>query len=369
MKNEITHRNHHYVKINKKLIALGLLAFFSSPVCLGAYNISIGIPLDIPVNVVIPNKTLPAGRGLLNGNSLYGAISMARATSNSNCYDPNNLKQGWSSDKKVFGYILGKDVILGFTGSGTNNTAIQYQTNNKLTGGWSTNAFMKETTYSGGATSCNKNSLGGFFSGQSNSLIIINPGDVLINGSLVAYAGPKAKDGDYYATVYVMGALEQKKIMNDIIHVGSPPRECTVNTKNVITFPPIDITNPTDGKSLSNESGSFSIKCDDASNAPVTIQIQGNQGRSTDTLALTMNDGSKAPAEVRGFIGSNIPLNGECNSRLSGANGVVHFTPNAGAERIQLAPGDYQYNWVLCSTGHFKTGHASATAKITLNWD
>ena len=148
-----------------------------------------------------------------------------------------------------------------------------------------------------------------------------------------------------------------------------PPRSCTVSTDNTITFPPVDVSDAKNNQALANKTGNLTVNCDDTSNTPVTVEIQGTKGRYTDTMALTMKDGSDAPAEVRGFIGKDIPLTCQCNGRLDGYSGIVYFIPNAGLEKMTLTPGTSKYNWVLCSKGQNKTGQATGSAKLILNWN
>lgn len=147
------------------------------------------------------------------------------------------------------------------------------------------------------------------------------------------------------------------------------PRTCTVSTDNTITFPPVDVSDAKNNQVLANKTGNLTINCNDATNAPVTVEMQGTKGRYTDAMALTMKDGSDAPAEVRGFIGKDIPLTGQCNGRLDGYPGIVYFIPNGGLEKMKLTPGANKYNWVLCSKGQNKTGQATGSAKLILNWD
>lgn len=198
-----------------------------------------------------------------------------------------------------------------------------------------------------------------------------------VNTDIYIYVGPNAVTGKQYHIPAVKLYMEEhgtSSSSTDIsgtmnITVKAAPRVCTVSTDTFIAFPPADVTDAVSAKPLANKTGNFTITCDDTSNNPVTVEIRGTKGRYTDTLALQMSDGSNAPAEVRGFIGSDIPLGGECNGRLNGYNGVVYFVSNAGLEKISLEPGSHKYNWVLCSTGEYKTGKAIGSATMVVNWD
>ncbi|GAA0338198.1 hypothetical protein GCM10009131_16870 [Morganella psychrotolerans] len=194
------------------------------------------------------------------------------------------------------------------------------------------------------------------------------------SGTLRLYIGPNATSGKkiisaVYAQVAPQTGAYNIKISDQMEINVIRPRNCTVSTDNTITFPPVDVSNAKNNQVLANKTGNLTVNCDDATNAPVTVEIQGPKGRYTDAMALTMKDGSDAPAEVRGFIGKDIPLTGQCNGRLDGYPGIVYFIPNAGLEKMKLTPGANKYNWVLCSKGQNKTGQATGSAKLILNWD
>lgn len=357
--------------INTRLVYIttGLCTFLISTSGFGIYNIAPGEMISVPINTVIPKKiyTTPDQTGSISANAdtaLFGAIVSGPAAG-AQCGTTQTYKLGWSTDKKVYGFILAKDVILGFTGNVTNSPLTS--DNTTITGEWFTDAFTGETTYSGSASECWSHNLGGY---TYSRVMIKDSGDIKINGNFVIYAGPKAKVASYYPVIWAVGSLSVKvRIFDSPININDTFRSCTVSTDNTITFPPTDITSATDGQALANKTGDFTVTCDDETNAPVTVEIQGPKGRYSDAMALTMTDGSNAPAEVRGFIGSDIPLSGQCNGRLDGYKGIVYFIPNANMEKIPLKPGTHKYNWVLCSTGEYKTGKATASAKMVVSWD
>ncbi|HAE77677.1 hypothetical protein JC794_07340 [Morganella morganii] len=197
-----------------------------------------------------------------------------------------------------------------------------------------------------------------------------------VNTDIYIYIGPNAVLGNSYNIPEVRLAMQEHGTNSTSSNISGAmditvraPRICTVKTDNTITFPAVDITDAVNAKALANKAGNFAITCDDTTNAPVTVEMQGLKGRYTDTMALTMTDGTNAPAEIRGFIGSDIPLGGECNGSLNGYTGIVYFIPNAGLEKMPFKPGSYKYNWVLCSTGAYKTGKATGSAKMVVSWD
>lgn len=349
-------------------IIAGVSFLLASVTCFGAYTIRPGSQIQIPVNVVQNNRNYPGGLGGQMNGPMWGAIVPATGTI-PGCEKPAGYSFGWSSDNKIYGLVLADDVILGFSGTGYNSPYTYRGNGNTIYGEWAVNASTGKTTYGGAAKACSLNSWGGYEVGQLN---VDGTGTARVSGNLIAYAGPKAQPGSYpVSLILVTGDFQNKntQVFNNTILVEKPLRKCTVSTDNTITFPAVDITDAVNAKALANKAGNFTITCDDTTNAPVTVEMQGLKGRYTDTMALTMTDGTNAPAEVRGFIGSDIPLGGECNGRLNGYTGIVYFIPNAGLEKMPFKPGSYKYNWVLCSTGAYKTGKATGSAKMVVSWD
>lgn len=291
--------------------------------------------------------------------------------------DCNNwsAKFGWSSDHKYWGLKVAEDVIVSFNGEtwgGTESTRNGRRYSSS--GGFTANPGTEGVTFTQHVVKSSNpriycayleniegiNWKGGHYS-------ILHPS----GGGLNIYAGPKAVAQTIPVNIYYGVSVAPSGLLKTLWSgtITVRARECTISTDNLITFPPVDVSSGVNGRALANKSGNISIRCDDATNAPVSIEMQGDQGRFSDTLALKMSDGGTAPAEVRGFIGSNIPLGGECNGRLDRLKGVVYFTANAGMEKISLTPGTYQYNWVLCSTGGLKTGKATGVVRMVANWD
>ncbi|OBU05178.1 hypothetical protein AYY18_08860 [Morganella psychrotolerans] len=352
---------------NKNLSAVaGISLLMISTTCFSAYTIRPGSQVQIPVNVTQQNRNYQGGLGTTDA-AIWGAIIPVGESMK--CAKLNGYSFGWSSDNKIYGLVLADDVILGFTGTGYNSPYAYYGNGSTIYGSWSVNASTGKTTYSDAAKACNQNGWGGYAVGTMN---IDGSGTARVNGNLIAYAGPKAGPGSYpVSLILVTGDFQNKntQVFNNTIIVDKPLRNCTVSTDNTITFQPVDVSDAQNSQALANKTGNLTVNCDDTSNTPVTVEIQGPKGRYSDAMALTMKDGSDAPAEVRGFIGTDIPLTGQCNGRLDGYPGIVYFIPNAGMEKMQLTPGVNKYNWVLCSKGQNKTGQATGSAKLILNWD
>lgn len=312
------------------------------------------------------------GGGSRNGAAFIIAYGNYRG---SECYDaPSELTQT-SSDGVATGIRIAPDIIVGLTGTASGDLTPARDANYTVitrTGTWGSTGVFDS---SAADTAPNYTWCGGYAGG--NTQLYFKKGHQYsskFTGNWFVYIGPNAKAGVYPLKALLLGRGQHYPgAATTLINAGNityrPPRVCTVKTDNTITFPAVDITDAVNAKALANKAGNFAITCDDTTNAPVTVEMQGLKGRYTDTMALTMTDGTNAPAEIRGFIGSDIPLGGECNGRLNGYTGIVYFIPNAGLEKMPFKPGSYKYNWVLCSTGAYKTGKATGSAKMVVSWD
>lgn len=344
--------------------------------------------------VTIPNGPYAVDGGIVWSGTLNESLSSADATWQGTPVDPSGNFQynataiwasyfgvgpeGWyiwdcrsttqlnlakSSDGLYTGIRLANDVLLVLSGQA--NGALG---NYSGSGTWSAQGeFVSSSLPNQSVSWC--------AAATASTNYTANNSYANFNGKVSLYVGKNARPG----TVTIPHILLFKGFRNAVSAQRTlvststvqifQPRKCTVKTDNTIIFPPVDVTSTVDGQVLANKTGNLTINCNDTSNAPVTVEIQGPRGRYTDSMALTMTDGTNAPAEVRGFIGKDIPLTGQCNGRLEGYPGVVFFVPNAGQEKKSLNPGTNNYNWVLCSMGIYKTGQAKATAKMIVSWD
>lgn len=306
-------------------------------------------------------------------SALAFSISYNNYNTSSCDLTPANLTQT-SSDGIATGIRIAPDIIVGLTGTATGEytTERNSYTMKTATGIWESNGVFDK---SAADTAPNYTWCGGYSNGNSQIYYKANVKyNTKFTGSWFIYVGPNAKPGTYnldkiLLTRGTFNLVSPVVLINAGNITYKNPRSCTVSTDNTITFPPVDVSDAQNNQALANKTGNFSVQCDDDSNAPVTVEIQGPKGRYSDTMALTMKDGSDAPAEIRGFIGKDIPLTGQCNGRLDGHPGVVYFIPNTGLEKMKLTTGANKYNWVLCSTGKNKTGQATGSAKLVLNWD
>ncbi|WP_413483256.1 hypothetical protein [Morganella psychrotolerans] len=278
------------------------------------------------------------------------------------CRRNTELRLGSSSNGLYTGMKISDDIILFLSGTATGKIGSY-----SGSGTWSENGvYSSNSTPNSSYSWCS----------SVKKVTNFSPGDYsTFSGKISLYIGPNAKLGNaYIPEIWLFKGLKNAEDVRTLLMSTSvieimPPRSCTVSTDNTITFPPVDVSDAKNNQALANKTGNLTVNCDDTSNTPVTVEIQGTKGRYTDTMALTMKDGSDAPAEVRGFIGKDIPLTGQCNGRLDGYSGIVYFIPNAGLEKMTLTPGTSKYNWVLCSKGQNKTGQATGSAKLILNWN
>ncbi|WP_025155094.1 spore coat protein U domain-containing protein [Morganella morganii] len=328
-----------------------------------ADNITLISPGEMKKFPIIINENAKSGN-YNNDVNWFGTLSKVDTSRLSISCDKNIDPSGWSSDHKVFGLKYDNDIIISFDGSiggVAGNDVLTYS------GSWIMTPYSDQINQQNYSKSCSTYKLGGFMNiyQPTNKAFVTKQ----INGSVILYVGPQAIiNSDTNINAYITYPGIVVPIFSSVVRVTSP-RECTVSTDNTITFPQVDVTNEINSHPMTNKSGNLTITCNDTSNAPVNIEIQGKKGRYSDTMALTMSDGDNAPAEVRGFIGTDIPLNGQCNGRNDGYKGVVHFVPNGGLEKLSLKPGTNKYNWVLCSTGEYKTGKATGSAKMIISWD
>lgn len=350
---------------NKIFCVFTSFFLFSGQNAFAVWELKPGSRQDIPVNVT---SNYPNNSKKEDGRNQNGQITPLTTIDKDERCDMG-LNVGLSSDNSVRGLVIAPDILLTFSGDAKSSVATpSYQSSWTATdgnvrfnrGNYPSGGYMSYGV-TGGTLSC-ISTLGYWQATNSTASF---------NGKITIYVGPAAELGTYQLPkLYwnVINATKQTIFSGGTLIVNNP-RVCTVSTDNTITFPPVDITYPDDSTAMANKAGNFAVTCDDTTNAPVTVEIQGLKGRYTDTMALTMTDGTNAPAEIRGFIGSDIPLGGECNGRLNGHNGIVYFVPNSGLEKISLKPGTHKYNWVLCPNGQKNTGKASGSATMVVSWD
>lgn len=356
---------HTFFPENKIFCIFTYFLLFSGQNAFAAWELKPGSRQDIPVNVTsnYPNKSKSEDHRNQNGQ----ITPLTTIDKDERC--DMGLNVGLSSDNSVRGLVIAPDILLTFSGEAKSSvTTPSYQSSWTATdgnvrfnrGNYPSGGYMSNGV-AGGTLSC-IGTLGYWQATNSTAGF---------NGKITIYVGPAAKLGTYQLPKLYWNVITATKqtIFSGGTLIVNNPRVCTVSTDNTITFPAVDITDAVNAKALANKTGNFTVTCDDTTNAPVTVEMQGLKGRYTDTMALTMTDGTNAPAEIRGFIGSDIPLGGECNGRLNGYTGIVYFIPNAGLEKMPFKPGSYKYNWVLCSTGAYKTGKATGSAKMVVSWD
>lgn len=161
-----------------------------------------------------------------------------------------------------------------------------------------------------------------------------------------------------------------------------PGIQCTINTPPKIDFGKVNIwdwegnTSGTPGGNrkdvLGIADGNFTINCtgDNGAHTPAKLALKGDTQGYTNDLKMTMDTtGEVAPATIRASIKSLYP---PCDS--NGVNfGLTTGKPLAHTVDLgDLTIGTHQvpYRFSLCALGEgFKSGAASATATVTLDWE
>ncbi|WP_230082480.1 hypothetical protein [Providencia sp. wls1921] len=169
---------------------------------------------------------------------------------------------------------------------------------------------------------------------------------------------------------------------NHLTFKVAPPIQCTINTPPKIDFGKVNIwdwkgnTSGTPGGNrkdvLGVVDGNFTINCtgDNGAHTPAKLTLKGTIQTYTNDLKMTMDaTGDLAPATVRASIKS---IFAPCN------NGGTQFGPGTktppGNEvdlgELTVGPHQVPYRFSLCALGQgFKSGAASATATVTIDWE
>lgn len=171
-------------------------------------------------------------------------------------------------------------------------------------------------------------------------------------------------------------------ISNSLRFTVAPPIQCTINTPPKINFGKVNIwdwegnTSGTPGGNrrdvLGVADGNFTINCtgDNGAHSPAKLTLKGDvQGYAND-LKMTMDaTGEVAPATVRASIKS---IYSPCSS-----SGIYFGTGNVTPPGNEVDLGELSigqnlvpYRFSLCALGEgFKSGAASATATVTIDWE
>ncbi|MBS0925251.1 hypothetical protein JK188_12245 [Providencia sp. JGM181] len=190
------------------------------------------------------------------------------------------------------------------------------------------------------------------------------------------------KTYSYNGEIWLEVGLMRIYLVKNPSFTFAPPIQCTINTPPKIDFGKVNIwdwegnTTGTPGGArkdvLGVVDGNFTINCtgDNGAHAPAKLTLKGNTQGYTNDLKMTMDaTGEVAPATIRASIKSLYPpcdSNG-VNFGLTTGKPLAHIVDLG---ELTVGPHQVPYRFSLCALGEgFKSGAASATATVTLDWE
>lgn len=282
-----------------------------------------------------------------------------------------------SSDGKYTGLKIAKDILfivkdatVNTYGGGANNGGAKFDTYGNTTATGSASIQSAPFTYC--ATAYNFPSKIG-----SRSLSF--------NGTVAIYVGPNAQPGRYNIPAFYAGLYDQQGVplsSAGYITIKNNQLSCSISTPPKIDFGKVNVwdwegnTSGTPGGNrkdvLGVVDGNFSINCtgDNDVVTPAKLTLTGTLQTYSNDLKMTMDaTGEVAPATIRASIKS---IYSPCSA--SGINfGTGGQTPPANEVDLGgFTTGSHQvpYRFSLCALGKgFKSGAASASATITIDWE
>jgi hypothetical protein len=301
---------------------------------------------------------------------------------------PSQLTQK-SSDGIATGILIAPDIIIGLTGTASGDYTPIRDTNYTVvtaTGTWESDGTFDSSaaktapgyTWCGGADTSDPSQLYWKKDHQYSSSF---------TGSWFVYIGPNAKKGTYPLKEILLGRGQYNNgVATTLINAGnitySPQIQCAINTPPKIYFGKVNVwdwegnTSGTPGGNrkdvLGIADGDFTINCtgDNGAHTPAKLTLNGTTQGFANDLKMTMDTtGEVAPATVRASIKS---IKSACSS-----DGIYFSEGNQPEPRNVVDLGDLTlgshqipYRFSLCSLGEgFKSGAASATATVTIDWE
>ncbi|WP_265694124.1 hypothetical protein [Providencia rustigianii] len=285
-----------------------------------------------------------------------------------------------SSDGKYTGLKIAEDILFivkdataNTSGGGGDNGGAMFNSYGKTTATGSAVIQKSPFTYCVTGTSYNSfpNPMG---AGRSLSF----------NGTVAIYVGPNAQSGKYSIPAFYAGLYMETGIpLSSAGYITvKTPLSCSISTPPTIDFGKVNVwdwegnTSGTPGGNrkdvLGVVDGNFSINCTGNNNVvtPAKLTLTGTLQTYSNDLKMTMDaTGEVAPATVRASIKS---ITSPCN--ISGTHfGSGGMTPPSNEVDLGvLTTGSHQvpYRFSLCALGEgFKSGAASATATVTIDWE
>ena len=312
------------------------------------------------------------------------AISISTISNSGSCSYPENYPtfttiDGYSGLKIAEGILLIIDgAVTGTTKATTNSNA--------------TKNFTISFNGSSGIPYSLTNTLNILSTGLCSSGVV-PPSDNQYTGASSVnvryslYISPSASAGTYVIPNYYWrkesGSVASKifTISNSTITIEKPMM-CTINTPPKIDFGKVNIwewegnTSGTPGGNrkdvLGSIDGNFTINCTGSADAhtPAKLTLNGTTQTYSNDLKMTMDaTGEVAPATVRASIKSIIaPCSSGGTSFGSGGNTPPSNEVNLG--ELTVGQNLIPYRFSLCALGQgFKSGAASASATVTIDWE
>jgi hypothetical protein len=204
------------------------------------------------------------------------------------------------------------------------------------------------------------------------------------NLQVALYISDSVKPGTYSYSGDVNLEVGDMRVhlSNRIEFTYAPPIQCTIDTPAKIDFGKVNIwdwegnTSGTPGGNrkdvLGVVDGNFMINCtgDNGAHTPAKLTLKGTVQTYSNDLKMTMDaTGDLAPATVRASIKS---IFAPCNNGGTQFGPGTKTPPGNEVDLGDLTVGSHQvpYRFSLCALGEgFKSGAASATATVTLDWE
>ncbi|HHR6023064.1 hypothetical protein [Providencia alcalifaciens] len=342
----------------------------------GEYDVGEGLVWSDAVNDTYRSAT-GWGYQTLMGQSCF-AFNIRSADDNSIWNSASTTYT--SSDGKYTGLKIAEDILfivkdatVNTYGGGGDNGGATFNSYGKTTATGSAVIQNSPFTYCVTGTSYNSfpNPMG---AGRSISF----------NGMVAIYVGPNAQPGKYSIPAFYAGLYMEPGIpLSSAGFITVKTRlSCSISTPPKIDFGKVNIwewegnTSGTPGGNrkdvLGSIDGNFTINCTGSADAhtPAKLTLNGTTQTYSNDLKMTMDaTGEIAPATIRASIKS---IYAPCHT--SGINfGTGNLTPPANEVNLgELTVGQHliPYRFSLCALGQgFKSGAASASATVTIDWE
>ncbi|HHR6079057.1 TPA: hypothetical protein ACS7ZY_001402 [Providencia alcalifaciens] len=289
----------------------------------------------------------------------------------------------WGSVDGYYGIVINPGMVFTLSGLSSSSVGIyginvqySYQRSPQASSSYNLTSTLNSTIYKYSATFADINIYDRKTSQLSNNKA------TNIRAALYISDSVKPQKYSYNGAIWLeVGEMRIYLVRNPSFTIELPI-QCTINTPPKIDFGKVNIwdwegnTSGTPGGNskdvLGVANGNFMINCtgDNGAHAPAKLTLKGPTQQFANDLKMTMDaTGEVAPATVRASIKS---IYSPCST--SGIYfGTGNKTPPGNEVDLgELTVGSHQipYRFSLCSRGDgFKSGAASATATVTIDWE